>query len=151
MEFSGLTWHGTSVALAIVLGPLGCVVSIMFAARVDYRDNWRRPMVVTAVLGAAAVLAAYFTGERVLSANPDLGNNGQVVDHTGYADRLPLPTVGWLAVALVTGWVNPRTGALRVMLPFLLTGFALIVLVLVVLAGQDGPRALWERIAEDVG
>lgn len=150
MDLTGLSWHETSVLAAIVLGPLGCVVSILYAVRVDSRDNWRRPMLVTAVLGAAAVFAAYLTGERALSAEPDLIGNAQVSDHREYARALLLPTVGWFSIAVVTGWVNPRTGMLRMYLPMLLTAFAVLVLALVVLSGQDGPRGVWELIVDDL-
>jgi hypothetical protein len=146
MDFTGLTWHEATVALAVVLGPVGCLVSLGYVLRVEHRDSWRRPMLVTAILGGAAVLAAYVTGERVLDAEPGLSESIPLQDHRDYALQLLLPTVGWLVMAIVTGWVNPRTGALKVMLPLLLTGFSLIVLVLVVLSGSDGARELWETI-----
>lgn len=145
MDFSGLSWHEASVALAIVLGPIGCVVSCGYALRVDHRDNWRRPMLLTAVLGAAAILAAYVTGERALAADPELAAI-QLQGHREFALKLLLPTVGWLVVAVLTGWVNPRTGALRVMMPVLLTGFAVVVLVLVVLSGDPGARSIWNSV-----
>lgn len=146
MDLSGLTWHGSFVAAAAILGPLGCLVSLGYAVRIDHRDAWRFPMLVTAFVGVVAVVGAYVTGERALAADPQLARNLVVDDHRGYAVKLLLPTVGWAVMAALTGWVNPRTGALRLAMPALLSGFALVVLVLVVLSGDDGVRSLWERL-----
>lgn len=148
MDLTGLSWHETLVFAAVVLGPLGCLVSLGYALRVDRRDNWRRPMLLTVLLGAAAVLGAYWSGDRLLADQPELAGDPQVTAHQDYALKLVLPTVGWFVIAMITGWVNPRTGALKLMLPLLLSGFAVVVLVLLVLAGDADARSVWHNIAE---
>lgn len=146
MDLTSPSWHETLVVLAVVLGTLGCLVSLGYVIRVDARDNWRRPMLVTAVLGAAAVLGAWYTGERLLEAQPELARFAQVEDHRAYARYLVVPTLGWLGAALVTGLVHPRTGVLKVVLPLLLTLTTLAVLVLVLLSGSEDVRSVWESI-----
>ncbi len=47
------------------------------------------------------------------------------------------------AVALAAGWLHDRPGALRVALRGLLAVAALAVLVMVVLVGDAGARAVW--------
>jgi hypothetical protein len=71
-----------------------------------------------------------------------------VAPHLEYADRLLLPGVGFFVVAVLTGLLNPRTGALRTVLPLLLTGFSVVVLVLVVLSSDSGARVLLDQILE---
>lgn len=149
VEISGISWHSALALAAVVLGPVGCLVSLGYTLRVDRRDAWRRPMLVTAVLGAGAILAAYVSGVRDLQAD-DGPAAFEVADHREYALRLLLPTVCWLVMALLTGWLDPRTGALRLMLPLLLSGFAVVVLVLVVLVGDPETRSVWERLGDAV-
>ena len=148
MEMSGISWHEAFVLAAVVLGPVGTLVSLGYALRVDHREEWRRPMLLTALLGFLAILGAYFTGDRTLSEHPELAADPLVTAHQDYAVRLVLPAVGWFVVATLTGWVNPRTGALRLMLPFLLCGFAVVVLVLVVLTGSADARVFVHDLAD---
>jgi hypothetical protein len=105
-------------------------------------------MAVTAVLGGVAILAAFVTGDGTLMVEQGVSDSQDAV-HRAYAAKLALPTVGWLVVSLVTGWVHPRTGALRVMLPMLLFGFAVMVLVMTVLAGDPEARSLLQTITDE--
>lgn len=146
MEIFGVPLHSALAISAVVLGPVGCLVSLLYAFRPDHRDTWRLPMLFTAVLATAAILGAYVSGDRMLTENPDLVTDPTVAAHQEYASRLVLPTVGYFVIATLTGWLNPRTGALRLALPLLLSGFALVVLVLVVLAGDADSRSLWDDI-----
>ena len=84
----------------------------------------------------------------MLADNPQLSAEPQVGAHQEYAARLVLPIVGYFVLAALTGWLNPHTGALRLALPMLLTGFAVVVLVLVVLSGDADARSLWEDMFE---
>lgn len=148
MEIVGLPLHSALALLAAVLAPLGCVVALGFVIRVEHRNAWRYPMMVTATLATASILAAFVTGNQSLTDHPELRNDAQVVAHQGYASRLVLPTIGYFVLAALTGWLNPRTGALRLALPILLTGFTVVVLVLVVPSGDDGARSLWESVLD---
>jgi uncharacterized membrane protein (DUF4010 family) len=146
MEILGLPLHSALAISAAVLGPVGCLVALWYAFRPDHRDAWRYPMLITAVLATAAIFGAYVSGEQMLADHPELADDAQVVDHQQYAARLVLPTVGYFVMATLSALLNPRTGALRVALPILLTAFSVVVLVLVALSGDEDARSLWEAI-----
>ncbi len=131
---------------AVLLGVLGPVLGILYSLLVESRDIWRKPMLGAATLTFAAVLGAYFSGRQVLDAQPGLADDPMVAPHLEYADRLLLPGAGFFVIAVLTGLLNPRTGALRTVLPLLLTGFSVVVLVLVLLSGDDGARSLLDRL-----
>jgi hypothetical protein len=69
-----------------------------------------------------------------------------VAPHLEYADRLLLPGAGFFILVVLTGVLNPQRGVLRTVLPILLVGFAVVVLVLVVLSGDSGARQLLDTI-----
>jgi len=146
MEIFGLPPHAALAVGAAVLAPLGCLVSLWYAVRPDHRARWRFPMMIGATLATATILGAYVSGDRMLADNPMLAADPMVGAHQEYAARLVLPTIGFFVIATLTGWLNPRTGALRMALPMLLAGFAAVVLVLVVLSGDADARSLWGEI-----
>ncbi|QBR91771.1 hypothetical protein [Nocardioides euryhalodurans] len=148
METGGVEWHVLAAYATVALGVLGPLSAIAYAVRVEQRDWWRRPMMVGAVLAFGAVLLAELSGHRMVEADPGLLADPSVSPHLAYADRLVLPAAGYFVVGVLTGLLNPRTGALRVALPLLLTGFAVVVLVLTVLSGDDGMRSLWDRVSD---
>lgn len=150
MEIAGLPLHTVLAFAAAGLGPIACLVALWYAVRPERRHVWRYPMVVTATVGAAAILGAFISGDQLLNDQPNLAADAQVVDHQEYATRLVLPTIGFWVMAVLTGWLNPRTGALRLALPLLLTGFAVVVLVLVLLAGDADARSIWESMRDQI-
>ena len=147
MEILGLPPHTVLALAAAVTGPVACALSLWFAVRVDHRDTWRYPMLISATLATASILGAFVTGQRLLEAEPGLAVDPMVAAHQDYAARLVLPTVGWWVVAALAGWLNPKTGALKLALPLLLTGFSAVVLVLVILSGDADARSLWTSVS----
>lgn len=148
MEILGLPLHSALAISAAVLGPVGCLVAVWWAVRPEHRDTWRYPLLITAVLATASIFGAYLSGEQLLAAHPELAVDAQVADHQEFATRLILPTVGYFVMAMLSGLLNPRRGPLKVALPLLLTAFAVMVLVLVVLSGDEDARSLWEAIRD---
>ncbi|WP_432479505.1 hypothetical protein [Nocardioides sp. GXQ0305] len=148
MDLDPDSMHVAAAYAAVALGVLGPVLGILYAVLVDRRDLWRKPMLGGATLTLAAVLGAYLSGRRLVEAHPSLADDPIVAPHLEYADRLLLPGVGFFVVAVLTGLLNPRTGALRTVLPLLLTGFSVVVLVLVVLSSDSGARVLLDQILE---
>ena len=146
MEIFGLPPHTVLALAAAITGPVGCALCLWFAIRVDHRDTWRYPMMIAATLATASILGAFFTGQRMVESDPSLATDPTVLAHQEYAARLVLPTVGWWVVAALAGALNPRTGALKIALPLLLTGFSAVVLVLVILSGDADARSLWDSI-----
>ncbi|HEX6148277.1 hypothetical protein [Nocardioides sp.] len=150
MEIVGVPVHTVLAYAAAALGPIGALTALWYAVRPERRHVWRYPMMVTATLGAAAILGAFVTGEQLLTDRPDLSVDASVAAHQEYAERLVLPAIGFWVMSMLTGWLNPRTGALRLALPLLLSGFAVVVLVLVVLAGDTEARSIWESMRDQV-
>lgn len=149
MDLDVGSWHVLVASVAVLLGLGGPVLGIVYAVRVEKRGFWRTPMMVGAVLAFGAILVAYVSGQRLVDGDPGiLRSNPQMIPHLEYADRLVLPGAGYFVVAVLTGLLDPRTGALRTMLPLLLTGFSAVVLLLTVLSGDGGARLLLDRILE---
>lgn len=146
MEILGVPVHTALALAAAISAPVSCALTLWFAIRVEHRATWRYPMIIAATVATVSILGAFITGDRLLEEDPNLAGDPMVVAHQQYAARLVFPTVGYWVMAALTGWLNPRTGALRVALPLLLSGFALVVLVLVVLSGDAEARSLWDSI-----
>lgn len=146
MNIEGFSAHDIAVVAAVVLGAIGCAVSLGYAFRVDHRDAWRMPMLISGVLGALAILSAWWTGDQLLADRPRLARLDRIAEHVGYADALVLPTIAWLLLVLLNGLVNPHTGVLRWLLPTPLALVAVAVLVLLALAGDAGARDLWDTL-----
>jgi hypothetical protein len=146
MEIVGLPWHTVLAYAAAGLGPIGCLTALWYAVRVERRSFWRWPMLITVTFATAAILGAYITGDQLLNDRPNLAADAEVIAHQEYAQRLVLPTIGFWVMGTLTGWLNPRSGMLRLAMPFLLAGFAIVVLVLVVLSGDADARSLWDSI-----
>jgi len=142
--------HTVAAYAAVVLGVVGPGLALVYAVRVDSRDFWRMPMLVGGSLTFVAVLGGYLSGRRLVAERPGLLDAPGVASHLEYADRLLLPGAGFFVLVVLTGVLNPRTGTLRTLLPLLLTGFAVVVLVLVVLSGDAASRLLLDRLRDAV-
>jgi hypothetical protein len=101
-------------------------------------------MVVLAVVGSAAVLAAYFSGDSFLESRPQLEANPLVATHEERAELLLWLTPAFGAAAVAAHLLHPRPGAARTVVRVLLALASLAVLVQVVLVGDAGARAVWE-------
>lgn len=144
------TLHTVTASVTVLLGVLGPVLSILYAVRVDHRDSWRKPMLVSGTLTFVAVLAAYFSGRRLVAVDPGIVREAGVAPHLDYADRLLVPGAGFFVMVVLCWVLHPRTGVLRTVLPLLLTGFSVVLLVLVVVSGDSGARLLLEEILEEL-
>ena len=148
MDLDADTLHTVAASVALLLGVAGPVVAVVYAVRIERRDFWRIPMLVSGILTFVAILVAYVSGRRLVDTDPSLLDNPTVAPHLEYADRLLLPGAGFFILVVLTGVLNPRTGVLRMVLPILLVGFAAVVLVLVVLSSDSGARQLLDQIVE---
>ena len=101
MEIVGVPVHTVLAYAAAAFGSIGCLTALWYAVRPERRDVWRYPMMITATLGAAAILGAYFTGERLLSENPSLAIDADVTSHQEYAERLVLPAIGFWVMSVL--------------------------------------------------
>lgn len=144
MEINGLPLHPLVVHAAVVLGSLAPVAAIAYVAVPRRRALLRWPMVGLALLGAASLVAAYYTGRSFLESRPpEIQASPQVLTHEHLARQLFWIALGFGVVAIAAGWLSRRTGAVRVVLDVLLAASALAVLVWVARTGDAGARAVW--------
>lgn len=143
MEIRGLPLHALLLHAAVVLGPLGALTALVYVAVTPWRDVLRWPMLAAALVATGAIVAAYLSGVNLLESRPGLGQKPLVQIHQERARVLLWLALGFGAVASVTAWLHPRSGAVRVLLAVALTASAVAVLIQVVLTGDAGARAVW--------
>ena len=146
MEINGLPLHPLLVHAAVVFTPLAALTALVYALVTRWREKLRWPMVVLAVVATLAVVAAYLSGKSFLESNPALAERAIVGTHEERAELLLWLTLGFGAVALVSGWLHPRSGPVGLGLRALLAVAAAAVLVQVALTGDAGSRAVWGAI-----
>ena len=146
MEINGLPLHVLVVHAAVVFGPVAALAALAYVALPGWRDRLRWPMVVMAVLATGAIVVAYFSGISFYNSRPDLHQLPNLATHKSRGRILFWATLPFGVVAAVTGaWLHERTGAARLVPNALLGVTAVAVLVLVVLTGDAGARAVWGR------
>ncbi len=146
MEISGLPLHPLVVHAAVVFGPIGALAGLAYAVVPRWRDRLRTPMVALALLATGSIVAAYLTGDSFLESNPGLAREPMVETHEARAGLLLWLTLGFGLLAVAAGWWHARPGAARLVLRLALGLAAVAVLVQVVLTGDAGARAVWERL-----
>ena len=143
MEISGLPLHPLLVHAAVVFTPLAALTALAYALLTRWRERLRWPMLALAVVATLAVVAAFLSGKSFLDSTPELAQVPLVETHEERGELLLWLTLGFGAVALVSGWLHARSGPVRLALRGLLAVAAVAVLVQVVLTGDAGSRAVW--------
>lgn len=146
MEINGLPLHPLLVHAAVVFTPLAALTALVYALVTRWREKLRWPMVVLAVVATLAVVAAFLSGKSFLDSIPALAERPIVRTHEERAELLLWLTLGFGAVALVSGWLHARSGPVGLGLRALLAVAAAAVLVQVALTGDAGSRAVWGAI-----
>lgn len=155
MEIGGLPLHPLVVHAAVVFVPLSALASIVFVAVPRWRWLSRWPAVVLALVAVLSVWAARITGPMLLDARPGLAD--LVATHEARGSLLALLVLPYaalvVAAALSLAGVSPlpsgrgahevRWPSVARTLPALTALASLAVLVLVVLTGDSGSRAVW--------
>jgi hypothetical protein len=143
MEINGLPLHPLVVHAAVVSGPLAALAALLYALVPRWRDRLRWPMLVLAVIATGSIGLAYFSGEDFLESKPELESSPLVQKHEHRGEQLFYISIVFGVIAIVTGWLHTRTGALRIVLDVLLAVAAAVLLVWVFLTGEAGARAVW--------
>ena len=155
MEIGGLPLHPLVVHAAVVLTPLAVLAAVVFALWPRHRWLTRWPTVAVTVAAAGSVVVARLSGEALVEARPELAQ--LVADHQDRANVLVPVTLGLLALVGLGAWSlggpsalasgagarESRVAVLDKVLPALLVLAGVAVLVLVVLTGDSGSRAVW--------
>lgn len=143
MEINGLPLHPLLVHAAVVFGPLAALTALGYAVVRSWRDRLRLPMAGLAVVAGLAIVAAYVSGNSFLDSRPELGQLPDVQTHEDRAGIALWVTLGFSVIAVATARWHDRPGAVRVVTNVLLGLSAAATLVIVVLTGDAGSRAVW--------
>lgn len=143
MEINGLPLHPLVVHAAVVFAPLAAIAALVYVGVPRWRDLLRWPMVVLAVVATGAIVLAYYSGGDFLDSKPELKTSPQVQTHQDRGEQLFYISLAFGLVAVVTGWLHGRNGALRVVLHVALAAVAVLMLVWAFLTGEAGARAVW--------
>lgn len=152
MELNGVPLHPLVVHAVVVLGPLAALTGLAYAAVPKWRWLLRWPLVVLAVLTAAAAFLAALSGEDLLESRPELGP--LVEEHEEHGELLRNVALAYVPVSLLAAWALGGVSALasgrgaresrwQVPVAALLVVAAIGLLVTLFLAGDSGARAVW--------
>ena len=152
MEINGVPIHPLLVHGAVVFVPMAALLVFAYVLP-KYRWAARWPALVVTVLATLFVQLSAMTGENL---EEKLGESKLIETHAEWAGRLQFFTWVLLAVMVVAFWALPhetqlkgadhkpsRIDVLEKPLLVLLPVLAVAVLVLVVITGDAGARAVW--------
>ncbi|GAA3666177.1 hypothetical protein GCM10022237_27830 [Nocardioides ginsengisoli] len=148
MEINGLPLHPLAVHGAVVLAPLVALLALAYL-RPSWRDRLRWPLVAGAAIAVGAVVLAFVSGNHFRNANaffvsPKSAITDRVDHHHNLARITLWVALAFGAVALLNALLHERLGgAARMLLGVLLAAGAIGVIVMVVLTGDAGARAVW--------
>lgn len=152
MELNGVPLHPLVVHAVVVLGPLAALTGVAYAFVSRWRWLLRWPLVVLAVVTAAASLLAVAAGEDLLASRPELAPI--VAEHEDDGELLRTVSLAYVLVSGLAAWALGGTSALAsgrgaretrfgVPVMALLAVGAVALLVTVYLAGDSGAQAVW--------
>ncbi len=154
MELNGVPLHPLVVHAVVVLGPLAALAGLAYAAVPRWRWLLRWPLVVLAVVTAAATVLAAQAGSALLDLRPEL--EPLVEEHEEYGELLRTVSLGYVVVSAAAAWTlggasalasgrgaRESRGVLGTITAVLLAVAAIGLLVMLFLAGDSGARAVW--------
>ena len=157
MEINGVPLHPLVVHAAVVFTPLAALAVIAFVALKAQRGSLRLPTLALAVVAGLSIVAAYLSGKNFLETRPTLAANPLVHDHQSRAGLLLWVGLAFAVVAVIAvllAAVPARIGtkgsgsearqpAIANVFAVLAVLLAVATLVLVVIVGDLGARAVW--------
>ncbi len=159
MEIAGLPLHPLMVHATVVLVPLSALLAGVFAVLPRWRWLTRWPTAALTVLALGLSWLSTSSGEALAEARPSVER--LIEEHQELGELLANSMVAFTALALLAAWSLAGTSALasgrgaqssrlpvlEKVLPVLLVLGAIGVLVVVVLVGDSGARAVWANSA----
>jgi hypothetical protein len=157
MEIAGLPLHPLIVHAVVVLVPLGALTAILFAVVPRWRWLLRWPTLVLALAAVVLTRIAVMSGTSLKDEKHFTGALGdRIATHMAWGQRLEWSVWVFAVVALAAVWVLPYVvpligrenrpspqGSLVTAATVLLPVSAAVVLVLAVITGDAGARAVW--------
>jgi uncharacterized membrane protein len=158
MEVNGVPLHPLIVHAVVVFVPLGALSAILFALMPRWRWLLRWPTLLLALGAVVVTRLAVISGNSLRNEKHFTGTLGdRITTHMNWAHRLEWSVWVFAAVAVVATWVLPYvtplkdredrvspmaslTMAATVLLPIA----AAVVLVLAVITGDAGAKAVWK-------
>jgi uncharacterized membrane protein len=152
MELNGVPLHPLVVHAVVVLGPLAALTGIAYALVPRWRWLLRWPLLVLAVLTALTAFMATLSGEDLLESRPELAPI--VEEHEERGELLRNVALGYVPVSVLAAWALGGVSALasgrgaretrwQVPVAALLVVASVVLLVMLILAGDSGARAVW--------
>jgi hypothetical protein len=155
MEINGVPLHPLIVHAVVIFVPLGALAAILFAVMPRWRWLLRWPTLLLALAAVAVVRLAVISGND-LRRDRDLGG-AQLDRHMDLATWLERSVWVFAVAAILACWVLPYVTPLRdredraspaasltMVATVLLPIAAAAVLVLAVLTGDAGAKAVWK-------
>jgi hypothetical protein len=161
MTVNGIPAHPLVVHAAVVLVPLAALLATAYAVWPRWRWQTRTPAAVLAVVAAASVQLAAMTGDQLKSSLHE--DTSLIHTHEQYAGLLQAAMWVLAGLMVIAWWALPhenplpdkdhREGVTVLARPLvaLLPLASAAVLVLVVLTGDAGARAVWGTGGRDSG
>jgi alpha-beta hydrolase superfamily lysophospholipase len=147
VTINGLPAHPLVVHAAVVCAPLAGLVALGYLVPA-WRGRLRWWVLVLGVLAALLVWFASFTGgkledslHQVMASSPQIAH--AIRHHEDLAGKLQASTWVLGALSLIAWWLHPRPGLLRTVVAVLLAVCGIAVIVLCVLTGDAGAKAVW--------
>jgi hypothetical protein len=158
MEINGVPLHPLVVHAVVVLVPLGALSAVLFALVPRWRWLLRWPTLVLALAAVVLTRTAVMTGTSLRDQRHFTGTLGdRIATHMAWGHRLEWAVWVFAVVAILAWWVLPhvtplvgREGrsspmpALVTVTTVLLPVAGAVVLVLAVITGDAGARAVWQ-------
>lgn len=149
MTINGLPLHPLVVHAAVVFAPIAGLLAIAYVVP-RWRHHLRWPVLGASVLAAVLVWLAATTGsalkheatlQAAMAVNPTLMR--AIQHHEALAGKLQVSTWTLAALSAAVWWFHSRPGWIRSTLRVLLPIAGAVAVVLVVLTGDAGARAVW--------
>lgn len=150
MTVHGLPLHPLVVHAAVVFAPLAGLGAVGYLVP-RFRQWLRWPLLVAAVLTAFLVWFAADTGSSLkdstalrntIAVNPVLAH--AIAHHEDLAGKLQASTWTLGGLVVLLAWFHSRPGWIRMALTVLVPIAGVVAIVLVVLTGEAGAKAVWQ-------
>jgi hypothetical protein len=147
LEINGLPMHVLVVHAAVILTPIAGLAAVAYAVVPQWRDWLRWPVAIAVVVAFGSVWLAFLSGgdfrnsDRFATATGEFADMLDKHEYLGGILRWVVSAFG--LVTLVAVALHARTGATRMLLSAGVAVLGLAAVVLTVMTGDAGAKAVW--------
>lgn len=146
MTINGIPVHPLVVHAAVVFAPVAGLLAVAYLVP-KWRDHLRWPVLAVSVLAALFVWLSAATGDSLASSVLSGNSNAAVVQaihhHEDLAGKLQVSTWFLAAVSVAVWWFHKRPGLAHRVMTLVLPLAGIAAVVLCVLTGDAGAKAVW--------